>query len=751
MKEKNTYQTILRKLTLLPVTILMVLFLLMAYPMSAQTSVSERGNKSINEYTQDELLEMPLEDLMALVKKYKLSSLEELYARILNPEIETASKFSEKYFNSPLSTSVLTSEEIMASGALNIPEALRLVPGLIVRQKTNGNYDVHIRGNDNIPSEQTMFYSENSLTLVMIDYRPVYNHFQGGTFWESLPVNLENIDRIEIIYGPSSALYGPNAVSGVIHIFTKRQDFEGFKSHVQLQYGTNASQDAQANIAYGKNHFTARVTANYQKLDRFSDDYYLFDNYFDSVTKGRYIPSDSLSYFAHNTDEKFPTPSLASKKMAANLYLNYEDDEGGIFFSTGVQQSQIQSIFIDTREFALTGRHNRTTYSNLRYFYKGLNFNASYNTGEQNLAVGYPNYKFSFGNFQTNIEYLFHWKKLKILPGFNYQYVYYDDEKYIEAEQFSMFNGKQVLSNTAFSLRLDYQLLEKLRLTAAARYEWYSLPSKNYLNYQLTASYILNNENNIRFAYSKANRGPFMWDYHVNFSEESQMGNTDLIINYKKNPYLRLLEMQMFELGYRTKLSKSISTDFNFFYNITKDYNLPKATAQQTGENDLQIDIQKENLPLVSEQMGVSMSLEAIITKDLQARFFGNLQQTTLDKVDSYYTIDDGTIILINDDTKIHKSTPKFVGGLNINYNLGKKFVANTDVYYISQQEVLTYDGIRNVNAKTIINMKLSYIFWKKHSLFFNGRNLLNNTDYEFIFADKTGAEFLIGLSFKFE
>ena len=748
MKQKKTYRYILTHFKPLTVAFLVIFGLFNVPNLIAQEVEPQKA--TIETYTQDELLEMPLEDLMALVKKFKLSSLEELYARVLNPEIETASKFSEKYFNAPLSTSVVTSEEIMASGALNIPEALRLVPGLIVRQKTNGNYDVHIRGNDNIPSGQTSFYSENSLTLVMIDYRPVYNHFQGGTFWESLPINLENIDRIEIIYGPSSALYGPNAVSGVIHIFTKKQTKEGLQSHVQLQYGTNSSQDAQANIAYKKDQFTVRITANYQKLNRFSDEYYLFDNYLDTIKKGRYIPSDSLSYFIQDAQDKFPTPSLASNKMASNLYLNYEDDDGGIFFSTGIQQSDIQSVFLDTREFALTGRRNQSMYSNLRYLYKGLTFNASYNTGVQNLALGYPSYEFRFGNFQTNIDYLFRWKGLKILPGFNYQDVFYDDQKYLEKDEIGIFNGKQKLSNTAISLRLDYSLFQKWRLTGAIRWEWFSLPNKKYLSYQLTSSYKIDNKSNLRFVYSKANRGPFMWDHHVNFTKESQFDDINLIFNYNKNPELKLLEMHMLELGFRSKLLKNISTDFNFFYNKTKNYNLPEVNISQTNPNNYHIDVQQENLPLISEQMGISIALEAIISRSLQVKMFGTLQQTTLDKLDSYYLIDDHTAIVVEDDSKIHKSTPKFTGGINLNYIFKKKLMANADLYYLSQQEFYTYDGYKEINAKAILNMKISYMFWRKYQLFISGRNILNNTDYEFIFSDKVGSEFLLGLSFNF-
>ena len=745
MKQKTTYRTVLIRFNILTVTILMLVFLLASSASIAQESIKELSREEISRLSQDDLLEMPLEDLMQLVRRFKLSSLEELYEKVLNPEIETASKFSEKYFNSPTSTSVITSEDIMASGAFNIPEVLRLVPGIIVRQKTNGNYDVHIRGNDNIPSGQTMFYSENSLTLVMIDHRPVYNHFQGGTFWETLPLSLTDIDRIEIIYGPSSALYGPNAVSGVIHIFTKKQVKEGFSSQVLAQLSNNVSQDMYANIAYGKDKFNAKISANYQNLSRFQDEYYAF---LDSVRFGRYIPSDSLSYFASSTNKKFPNPSLASNTMAANLYLNYEhDDEGGISFSTGVQQSDIQSIFLDTREFSLTGRRNSSMYSNLKYYYKGFNLNASYNLGEQNLALGYPSYKFLFGNFQTNIDYLYKWKNLKIQPGFNYQYVFYDDEAYLETDQIGIFNGRQDLSNTAVYLRLDYLLLQKLRLTAAGRWEWFKLPEQDNFSYQLTASYEIDLHSNIRMVYSKANRGPFMWDYHVNYTQNIQDGQNFWEINYHKNPDLKLLEMQMFELGFRSHLSKNISTDLSVFYNMTNNYNLPEWDLFQHGENEYQLEVRKANLPLQSYQMGMSMMLEYVLSKKFRAKVFGSLQQTSLDKVSSYYNLNDSTGIIIRNDSKLHKSTPKFVGGFNLNYTAADRFMMNMDMYYLSSQEVFTYDGLKTVKAKAILNMKVSYKILKKHQVFISGRNILNNTEYEFIFADKVGSEFLIGLS----
>jgi len=740
----------------------------------AQKDIQNMSKDEISQLTQEELLEMPLEELMALVKRFKLSSLEELYEKVLNPKISTASKFDEKFFASPVSTFVITSEEIMASGALNIPELLRLAPGMIVRQKTNGNYDVHIRGNDNIPSGQTLFYSENSLTLVMIDERPVYNHFQGGTFWETLPVNLENIDRIEIVYGPSSALYGPNAVSGVIHIFTKRDNVDGMVATVKSSSGISGlydigqsvlngnnffneslnyyEGDLQGSIAFGKEKFTARITANYQKLNRFQDEYFVFDNYLDTVTQGRYVPSDSISFFAKGTQEKFPNTHLASQKMAANLYLYYQQSEdAGISFSGGIQKSDIQSIFFDTREFSLTGRQNFSGYSNLKYFYKGLNINANYSLGEQNLALGYPGYKFLYGNFNSTIEYLYKWKNLKVLPGVNYQYVFYDDLRYLPEGETGIFNGRQDLSNTAVFLRLDYTLMNKLRLTAAGRWEWFKLPKEDYFSFQFTASYPIDKNSNLRAIYSRANRGPFMWDYHVNFSQSQQFGDINLITKYNKNPNLKLLEMNMFELGFRSHLMKNVTVDASFFFNVTSNYNLPEGTLYQQGAYQYTLDVTKQNLPLISKQMGITASLETLLFKHFHAKIFGTLQQTNLDKVTTYYDLNDTLIVVVQNDSKIHKSTPNLTGGFNINYRGDSKFFANTDVYFISAQNVFTYDGIKAINPKAIVNVKLGYKFWNDHQIFINARNLFHDNNYEFLFADQVGTEILLGLKFSWK
>nr|MBP8849462.1 Plug domain-containing protein [Breznakibacter sp.] len=92
------------------------------------------GNTQAQEVAMDEMLDMDLSELM-------------------NVPIVIASKKSEGSFTAPLSTTVLSREEIEKSGVTSIEEAFRLVPGMFVRQRTNGNFDVHIRGNDNVPPQ----------------------------------------------------------------------------------------------------------------------------------------------------------------------------------------------------------------------------------------------------------------------------------------------------------------------------------------------------------------------------------------------------------------------------------------------------------------------------------------------------------------------------------------------------------------------------------------------------------------------
>ena len=138
-------------------------------------------------------------------------SIEEL----MNIEITTASKQEESAFKSAAATYVITAEDIRRSGATSIPDALRMAPGVEVARVDNNEWAVAIRGfNDR--------YSDK--LLVLVDGRSAYVPSFSGVYWDTIDHILHDIDRIEVIRGSGGAVWGANAVNGVINIITKKAE-----------------------------------------------------------------------------------------------------------------------------------------------------------------------------------------------------------------------------------------------------------------------------------------------------------------------------------------------------------------------------------------------------------------------------------------------------------------------------------------------------------------------------------------------
>jgi len=108
---------------------------------------------------------------------------------------------------------VITADDLRRSGALTLPQALRLAPTLQVAQLNAREYAISTRGFTSLASNKL---------LVLIDGRTVYSPLFSGVFWDAQDVVLDDVDRIEVISGPGGATWGTNAVNGVINIITKR-------------------------------------------------------------------------------------------------------------------------------------------------------------------------------------------------------------------------------------------------------------------------------------------------------------------------------------------------------------------------------------------------------------------------------------------------------------------------------------------------------------------------------------------------
>src|SRR5581483_7869337 len=128
---------------------------------------------------------------------------------LLSIEVTSVSKRMEPLAQAAAAIFVLTGEEIRRSGAHSIAEALRMVPGLQIARTDALGYEITSRG------------MGDDLLEVRLDGRSVYSPFTSAVFWDTLDVDLADIERIEVIRGPGAALWGANAVNGVINIITK--------------------------------------------------------------------------------------------------------------------------------------------------------------------------------------------------------------------------------------------------------------------------------------------------------------------------------------------------------------------------------------------------------------------------------------------------------------------------------------------------------------------------------------------------
>jgi len=173
--------------------------------------------------------------------------------------IVTASKGVQSPIDAPNSTSIITEQDIRLSGITRIPELLRRLAGVDIMQVTGRQAEVSVRGfNQRLANK----------TLVLVDGRSVYVDLLGATIWQTLSIGVEDIQRIEVVRGPGSALYGADAFNGVINIISKKPG-EG-KNGVAGGYGTQAATHGSLWASGREGDFAWRLAAGYDYLPRWS-------------------------------------------------------------------------------------------------------------------------------------------------------------------------------------------------------------------------------------------------------------------------------------------------------------------------------------------------------------------------------------------------------------------------------------------------------------------------------------------------
>lgn len=169
-------------------------------------------------------------------------------------QVVSASRHAQKKSDSPVAIDIITKDDIAASGAQSIVDVLRFRVGVDVAAATSieGNSAmVSVRG---LPSE----FQQNM--QVLVDGRSVVSAVNSGVFWNSLPVSLDDIERIEIVRGPNAALYGANAGQGVINIITKKPVAGSSGAELKTVWGDKGAQSEYGSLSYGEGGYRGRVS-----------------------------------------------------------------------------------------------------------------------------------------------------------------------------------------------------------------------------------------------------------------------------------------------------------------------------------------------------------------------------------------------------------------------------------------------------------------------------------------------------------
>ena len=146
--------------------------------------------------------------------------------------VVTASKTEEQLINAPAAVSVISTETIQNSPATNLGDLLRAVPGVNVSQISARDVNITTRG-----ATSTLSTSQ----LALVDGRSVYLDFFGMVMWDLVPTNPDEIRQIEVIRGPASAIWGANAMNGVVNVITRTpRELAGSGKGTQLTIGAGS-------------------------------------------------------------------------------------------------------------------------------------------------------------------------------------------------------------------------------------------------------------------------------------------------------------------------------------------------------------------------------------------------------------------------------------------------------------------------------------------------------------------------------
>lgn len=574
--------------------------------------------------------------------------------------VVSATRREQKISEAPAAITVITEEDIKFSGAVTIPDILRMVPGLDVMQITASDLVVNARGYNKEMSNKM---------LVLIDGRYTYWDFYGIILWDSFPIVLEDIKRIEIIRGPGSALYGANAFSGVINIITKSPE-ETLGTHVAASGGTY-------NTYLGSVIHAGKI-----------------DNMSYKLTLGL----DETSQWLDKSE-----PSRDAKRAQALVEYKMGDDSK-IAFEGGYNKGQGETLSgIGKMIREQTMAHVK---SELKLGNFSTRFIWSRSRGDAIQEPGFKPYYFIANSYDLESQLFFNLgSKNSVVLGGNYR---------LNKAESDLIDQDHSQNLMAGYIQDEFKPSDRLTFTFGLRYDIHPLV-KDQLSPRANILLAPFNNHYLRFSYGTAFRSPsFIESYLYENSDISSMispllpANT-VVVQARGNPELLPEKITSYEVGYQALLGPRFRAKIDLFYNNLWDFISFKTVAVQDMSALFGYPAGSVIVPSLksytnagkSKAIGGEIGFEFLPASWLMASVNYSQQKLTWEE--------DDPLTQVNEKGQRVKSSPIHKINGSLRFKLDNGLYANVMLHYIGETEKNETWASDKVDAYTLVNLRLGY------------------------------------------
>ena len=629
----------------------------------------------------------------------------------LEEVVVTATRHETPVGEVPASLTVITREQIEASSGMRVDDILRKYAGIDVRRPSgflSHSATVSMRGMGSMPGR----------TLVLLDGIPLNKADTGTVNWDLL--RAEDIERIEIVRGPASALYGSNAMGGVINIITQKPEDRPISAKLKGGYGSWDTWSGGAVVSGTLGRFGYHLS--YDHLDS--------DGYNPTPPEER-TPYDVKRYLEEDHLWSKFTCKPTEDSLVSLGYLHFEDKRG-----EGEKYRHPDGVY---RSWDTNGVNLAYEFSwgKSRWLARGFYLEEDYFWNRERLRRGrYTWYEVDVervdagGTLQTTLP-ITSWSLLTVGLDYKYGSVDGEDDYIIERDAPSdkVVKNKGKQQSFSFFLNDELQIGERLVLHIGLRYDWVKsydgsfydssgfLQSREYdsntwdeISPRVALLYRLGDSTTLRASVGKAFRAPILDDLYRSGIFRGRI--------YAANPDLGPEKLVTYEVGIAHRFTRGISAELSGYYTDAEDFFYPIKIGIDPGTGrDL---YQRQNVGEV-EIYGVEVQTDFRITSWLSA--FVNLtwNESEVKEFDPRPDLEGKDL----------EYTPHFKA--NIGLSLSHPEICRVELVgrYVDEM----YSDPENteegkLDDHFVVDLKVSKEFFKHAELYLNVMNLFDE-DYE--------------------